>query len=93
MQCFVYASQRRSGSYLWLARKDDFEVLSEPLKNLLGELRPVLEVELDPQRKLPAEDAATVLEHLHAQGWHLQLPPTDALAGDRLLDYGQHPTA
>lgn len=92
MQCFVYASQRRNGSYVWLARKDEFNVLSESLKAMLGELRLVLEMELDGQRKLPTEDAATVLDHLHVQGWHLQLPPTESLAGDRHLDYGQKPS-
>jgi uncharacterized protein YcgL (UPF0745 family) len=80
MQCFVYASLRRTDSYLWLATRDGFEVLSESLKSLLGELRFVLEMQLDEQRKLPVEDAAQVIEHLRTQGWHLQLPPLEALA-------------
>lgn len=80
MQCFVYASTRKPDSYLWLARRDGFEVLSESLVLLLGELRFVLEVQLDEQRKLPAEDAKQVIEHLRTQGWHLQLPPQETLA-------------
>jgi uncharacterized protein YcgL (UPF0745 family) len=89
MLCFVYASQRQNGSYLWLARKDEFSVLPESLKVLLGDLRPVLEVELDRHRKLPTENAATIRDHLHDQGWHLQLPPTEALAGNRHFEYGK----
>ena len=80
MQCFVYASLRKADSYLWLARRDDFDVLSESLALLLGELRFVLEVQLDDQRKLPNEDTEQVLEHLRTQGWHLQLPPQQTLA-------------
>jgi hypothetical protein len=91
MQCFVYASTRKQDSYLWLARRDGFDVLSESLVLLLGELRFVLEVQLDEQRKLPAEDARQIIEHLHAQGWHLQLPPQETLSAANHLAY-QHAT-
>jgi uncharacterized protein YcgL (UPF0745 family) len=80
MQCFVYASQRKTDSYVWLARRDGFDVLSESLLLLLGELRFVVEVHLDEQRKLPVEDTEQVLDHLRTQGWHLQLPPQQTLA-------------
>lgn len=80
MQCFVYASLRKVDSYLWLAKRDDFEILPESLVLMLGELRFVLEVQLDEARKLPAEDTERVLRHLHDQGWHLQLPPNETLA-------------
>jgi uncharacterized protein YcgL (UPF0745 family) len=89
MQCFVYASLRKNDSYLWLARRDGFEVLSESLALLLGELRFVLEVQLDDQRKLPVEDAAMIVEHLRTQGWHLQLPPQETLAAANHLAYEQ----
>lgn len=80
MPCFVYASIRKPDSYVWLARRDAFDVLPESLVTMLGELRFVMEVQLDEQRKLPLEDAAQVLEHLRTQGWHLQLPPQETLA-------------
>lgn len=86
MQCFVYASLRKHDSYLWLAQHDAFDVLPESLALLLGELRFVMEVQLDEQRKLPVEEAAQVLEHLRTQGWHLQLPPQETLAS------ANHPT-
>jgi uncharacterized protein YcgL (UPF0745 family) len=87
MQCFVYASLRKTDSYLWLAKRDDFDVLPESLVLLLGELRFVLEVRLDEQRKLPIEDTEQVLEHLRTQGWHLQLPPQETLATANHLAY------
>lgn len=87
MQCFVYASLHKADTYLWLAGRDEFDVLPEPLALMLGELRFVMEVHLDAQRNLPMEDARQVLDHLRAQGWHLQLPPQETLAAANQLDY------
>jgi len=87
MPCFVYASARKPDTYLWLPRRDDFSELPESLVLLLGDLRFVLEVHLDAQRRLPHEDAEVVLEHLRTQGWHLQLPPSETLATANHLEY------
>jgi Uncharacterized protein conserved in bacteria len=92
MHCYIYASQRKPDSYLWLARQDDFGMLPESLVLLLGDLRLVLEVELDEHRRLPNEDVAVVLEHLHGQGWHLQLPPQETLATSNHPAYRHSPT-
>ena len=90
MHCYVYASLRKPDSYLWLAERDAFGALPASLVLLLGDLRLVLEVELDEQRRLPNEDAAAVLAHLHSQGWHLQLPPQETLAASNHLVYRHH---
>ena len=79
MHCFVYASQRKADTYLWLNRRDNFEALPAPLALMLGDLRFVLEVELNAERRLPQEDAQIVMDHLQSQGWHLQLPPQQTL--------------
>lgn len=91
MPCFVYASLRKADSYVWLARRDAFEVLPESLVLLLGELRFVMEVHLDEQRKLPVEDVKQVLAHLQTQGWHLQLPPQETLAAANHPAYTHSP--
>lgn len=91
MQCFVYASVRKADSYLWLAQRDAFDVLPESLVLLLGDLRFVMEVQLDEQRKLPVEDAEQVLTNLRTQGWHLQLPPQETLATANHLAYTHAP--
>lgn len=80
MHCFVYASQRKPDTYLWLGNRDHFQCIPESLALMLGELRFVLEVELTGERKLPHEDPRQVLDHLESQGWHLQLPPNETLA-------------
>ncbi|GAB3779816.1 YcgL domain-containing protein [Dyella agri] len=88
MQCFVYASRRKPDTYLWLAERDNFSVLPEPLRGMLGVLRFALELPLDEQRRLPREDARQVLAHLRERGWHLQLPPEHALAAANHPGYG-----
>lgn len=89
MQCFIYASVRQPDSYLWLAQRDDFDRLPPSLLQLLGSLRFVMALELDPQRKLPVEDVAVVIEHLRHPGWHLQAPPPQTLALANHPAYGQ----
>ncbi|MFC5742560.1 YcgL domain-containing protein [Dyella tabacisoli] len=91
MHCFVYASLRKADTYLWLAKRDDFNVMSESLAQLLGGLRFVMEMELSEQRRLPQEDARQVLTHLRNQGWHLQLPPKETLASANHLAYKSAP--
>ena len=78
MQAHVYKSLKRADTYVWLAARDDFTRLPEPLRTRLGNLQHVLDLDLDPQRRLPREDAATVLENLAARGFHLQFPPSQA---------------
>jgi hypothetical protein len=80
MHCYVYASLRKADTYLWLPQPVDSARIPESLALLLGDLRLVLEVELNPERKLPHEDTVQVLENLRSQGWHLQVPPSETLA-------------
>lgn len=76
MQAYVYKSQRKADTYLYLAARDDFACLPEPVSAQLGPLRFVLEIALTPGRKLAQVDPAVVRANLVAQGFHLQFPPT-----------------
>ncbi|UNK48469.1 YcgL domain-containing protein [Lysobacter sp. S4-A87] len=76
MQAYVYKSLRKADTYLYLAKRDDFARLPEPLRTQLGALQFVLEVALTPERKLAREDAVVVRENLTSRGFHLQFPPT-----------------
>lgn len=84
MQAYVYKSQRRPGSYVYLAARDDFEQLPEPLRAHLGALSFVLEVALVPGRRLATEDPAVVRRNLVQRGFHLQVPPV--LAADPMTE-------
>lgn len=75
MQAYVYKSLRKDETYVFLAMRDDFERLPEPLRTQLGALQFVLEVALTPERQLARGDTAVVRENLSARGFHIQFPP------------------
>jgi uncharacterized protein YcgL (UPF0745 family) len=75
MQAYVYKSRRKADTFVYLAARDDFARLPEPLRTQMGPLDFVLEVALTPQRRLAREDVAVVRENLSARGFHVQFPP------------------
>lgn len=75
MQAYVYKSQRKADTFVYLAARDDFERIPESLRAPLGELTFVLEVALTPGRKLARENTETVRQNLASNGFHLQFPP------------------
>ena len=79
MHAYVYKSLKKADTYVYLAARDDFTRLPEPLRTQLGPLQFVLEVALMPERKLAREDAAVVMENLAMRGFHLQFPPASDL--------------
>ena len=81
MQCAIYKSLKKQDTYLYLAAKDDFSNVPEPLLKLIGEPIHVMDLDLSPERKLAQEDTAEVLRNLHERGWHLQMPRQDAWLG------------
>ena len=76
LHAFVYKSLKKADTYVYLAARDDFARLPEPLTSQLGALQFVLEVALTPGRKLAREDADVVRANLATRGFHLQFPPT-----------------
>lgn len=76
MLAFVYGSLKKADTYVYLAGRDAFDCLPDPLRAQLGALRFVLEVELTPERKLAQADPAVVRANLAARGFHVQFPPT-----------------
>lgn len=64
---------------MFLAARDDFARLPEPLRTRLGRLEFVLDLKLTPERKLAREDPAVVRENLVLRGFHLQFPPASEL--------------
>ena len=79
MQAYVYKSLRKADTYVYLAERDGFDSIPEPLRLPLGELAFVLEVALTAERKLARGDAAQVRQNLAAHGFHLQVPPSQAV--------------
>ncbi|MGM0563307.1 MAG: YcgL domain-containing protein [Pseudomonadota bacterium] len=81
MQCFVYKSRKQEDMYIYLAEKDNFECLPDPLKEKFGEPVFTLEFTFTPERKLAKEDPQTVLQNLAEHGFHLQMPEEVRLDG------------
>ena len=85
MHAYVYKSQRRADTYVYLAARDDFERLPAALRERLGPFQFVLDVALTPERKLARGNADEVRANLALHGFHLQFPPgsgTDPMSED-----------
>lgn len=79
MHAYVYKSLKKADTYVFLAARDDFARLPEPLRTQLGRLEFVLELQLTAERKLAREDPAVVRDNLALRGFHLQFPPASEL--------------
>lgn len=79
MHAYVYKSLKKADTYVYLAARDDFARLPEPLRTQLGALQFALDLVLTPERKLAREDTAVVRENLALRGFHLQFPPASGL--------------
>ncbi|NJN45794.1 MAG: YcgL domain-containing protein [Candidatus Competibacteraceae bacterium] len=77
MFCTIYKSPKKLGAYLYLADKDDFTPVPDVLLRMLGDPIYLMELELNPVRKLAQEDVREVIRSLQEQGWFLQLPRQD----------------
>jgi uncharacterized protein YcgL (UPF0745 family) len=75
MHCFVYKSSSKAETYVFLRERDAFRVLPRELALRLGELVFVMDLELEPGRRLARIDADTLRAALVERGFHIQLPP------------------
>ena len=75
MNCFVYRSNKKSGLYLYLKEKDNFDNVPESLIALLGDINFSFEFDLGKNRKLVRAEAQEVLRLMNENGYFLQMPP------------------
>lgn len=73
MLCYIYRSNRKIDTYLYIAKRDDFSDIPEELLKVFGEPEYSFSFNLTNDRELAKEDTAEVLENLQKQGYHLQL--------------------
>ncbi|MFT4249444.1 MAG: YcgL domain-containing protein [Pseudomonas sp.] len=76
MQAYVYKSQRKQDTYVYLARRDDFATMPAPMHAQLAPFAFVLELALTPQRRLAQVDAEQVRRQLAERGFFVQFPPS-----------------
>ena len=79
ISCDVYKSDRRALMYLYVLAGEGLERVPASLTKTFGNPTFVLNVELTPDKALAKEDPKLVIEHLKTQGYHLQMPPIEAL--------------
>lgn len=81
MKCSVLRSSLKDFTYIYLRTGHDFDDLPDELKKVFGKPGFVMNLELNPERKLAQEDIGQVLKNLSEQGYHLQMPPQEDTTG------------
>ena len=75
MKCEVYRSNRKAGTYLFVADAEDLGNLPGDLKARLEPLEWVMAIDLAERDTLAATRPATVIDSIESRGFFLQLPP------------------
>ena len=75
MQCVVYKSLRQFDYYLFVKKDDGFSRLPDGLKQILGVLEKVIDLDLDEKRTLAQADVLEVIQQIEEKGYFLQMPP------------------
>ena len=75
MQCVVYKSRKQLDYFLFVENENEFAHVPEGLRQMLGTLEKVMDLQLDERRSLAQADAATVMRQIGECGYYLQMPP------------------
>jgi len=75
MLCAVYKSIRKSQTYLFVAKRDDFSAVPDPLLTQFGPPQLVSLLNIQADTKLALADADKLILSIQTEGYYLQLPP------------------
>lgn len=75
MLCAVYKSIRKSHTYLFILKRDDFTPVPEPLLIQFGPPKLVSLLNIKPDTQLAMIEANKVIQAIQKNGYFLQLPP------------------
>jgi hypothetical protein len=73
--CTIYKSLKKTDSYLYVEKTDDFSKVPEALMKMFGRPQLVMTIDLDKREKLGIADLEKVKQELVDNGFYLQLPP------------------
>lgn len=79
MDCVIYRCSKQDEMYLYLRVDVAPGSLPEALRLRAGHLTRVMDLKLDPGRKLARAETDKVRQQLQDRGWFLQMPPDGAL--------------
>lgn len=77
MLCAIYKSRKKPGSYLYVAKREDFSAVPEALLTHFGTPELVMMFNLLGKKSLHQADKSEVLEKIQQQGFYLQMPKQD----------------
>lgn len=77
MLCAIYKSVKKPGSYLYIAKRDDFSKVPDALLQVFGRPQFVMLFNLLGSKELKNADKQEVLQAIQGQGFYLQLAKED----------------
>ena len=77
VHCWIYRSDRKAETYIYLAEEDGKDALPAGLRTVLEPFVFVMKLDLHAGRKLARADVTTVMEELSNRGFYLQMPSTE----------------
>ena len=75
MQCVVYKSLKQFDYFLFVRTEDGLSRVPDGLKQILGTLEKVIDLELHETRSLAQANVVDVMRQLEERGYYLQMPP------------------
>ena len=83
MKCVVYKSLRQFDYFLFVKKEDVLARVPDGLRQMLGVLEKVMDLELDENRCLAQADVVAVIQQIEERGYYLQMPPqSDSVSRD-----------
>ncbi len=74
MKTFIYKSNKKLDSYLYIEQEDNFSRVPEVLIKSLGRLEIAMTLDLSATKKLARADINQVISALKEEGFYLQMP-------------------
>ncbi len=78
MICYIYRSPKKSETYLYVTKMDDFSSVPEQLIKMFGEPDFSMTLNLAKRTHLARENIEIVREQLSNDGYFLQMPPLES---------------
>lgn len=75
MKCRILRCSRQDEMYIYLRDDLSLDDIPEALRRRAGRLDEVMQLELNPERKLARVDVLEVMRRLDSDGLFLQMPP------------------
>lgn len=74
MLCAIYKSTKKEGMYLYVEKRDQFDLVPDALRNIFGKPIFVMLFNLSGSKPLIQANNQDVIEKIKEQGFYLQMP-------------------